>query len=90
MKFSVVDIEYPLDRIWEEFLLKNMISSLTTVCWSLVQVSLNVNQYLTMGIIYGRGSFAIPFWGPFVTGDHLRYCTVKHCLGTFEGEISQG
>jgi len=44
MKFSVVDIEYPLDRIWEEFLLKNMISSLTTVCWRLVQFSLNANQ----------------------------------------------
>ena len=44
MKFSVANTEYPLDRIWEEFLLKNIISSLTTVCWSLVQFSLNVNQ----------------------------------------------
>ena len=46
---------------------------------------------LTVAIIYGRGSFAIPFWGSFAVRDHLRYCTVKHTrLGTFEGEISLG
>ena len=37
MKFSVVDTEYPLVRIWEEFLLKNIISSLTQ--YSLLEFS---------------------------------------------------